>query len=127
MAGVIESEIGGVFVPVSNVEAARDWYFRLLDRPIIGEILFGHLCVIPMKSGPALVLDSKGFVGPHCSKPAFHFNTDDVEAAHRHALAVGAAHLSPVQDKVFFTLKDPDGNLLMVADVPPTPRFEGGN
>jgi catechol 2,3-dioxygenase-like lactoylglutathione lyase family enzyme len=122
MAGAIEREIGTVFVPVRDIEAARDWYRALLGHAPGGEILFGHLHVVPMQAGSGLVLDSKGFAGPHDRKPAFHFNTRDVAAAREHAIRLGAADVGPVTDGVFFTFKDPDGNLLMVADVPPAPR-----
>ncbi|MBP1882480.1 VOC family protein [Sinorhizobium mexicanum] len=124
MVSAIESEIGGVFIPVSNIEAARDWYCHLLGRPADGDIPFGHLYVIAMKGSTALVLDSKGFVGPHVGKPVFHFNADDLSAAHAHVSALDADNVSPITDGAFFTFNDPDGNLLMVANVPPAPRFE---
>jgi hypothetical protein len=54
----ITPRIGTVFVPVSDVEAARDWYCRLLGVPADGEILFGHLYVLPVE-GTGLVLDSR--------------------------------------------------------------------
>ncbi len=118
---MIENEIGAVFVPVRDVAAARDWYCKLLGLTP-GEVLFGHLYVVPMRDGSGLVLDSKNFAGPHTGKPIFHFNTRDVPAAHALCAALGVANLGPVTDGVFFTFADPDGNLLMVADVPPAPR-----
>ena len=120
----IDTEIGAVFVPVSDIAKARDWYRALLGLPAGGEILFGHLHVLPMRNGSGLVLDSKGFDGPQDRKPIFHFNSGQIEAAQVHAVAVGAQDVSAVTDGVFFTFKDPDGNLLMVADVPPAPRSE---
>ena len=122
MASAIDREIGTVFVPVRDIEAARDWYRALLGHGPGGEILFGHLHVVPMQAGSGLVLDSKGFAGPHDKKPAFHFNTSDIHAAHAQVVALGAPGVGEVTDGVFFTFKDPDGNLLMVADVPPAPR-----
>jgi catechol 2,3-dioxygenase-like lactoylglutathione lyase family enzyme len=50
--------IGTVFVPVRDVEAARDWYCGLLGVPADGEILFGHLYVLPVE-GAGLALDSR--------------------------------------------------------------------
>jgi catechol 2,3-dioxygenase-like lactoylglutathione lyase family enzyme len=120
MVGAIRNEIGAVFVPVSNIEAARDWYCRLLGVPL-PDIVFGHLCVIPMRDGSGLVLDSKGFAGPHRGKPIFHFNTDDLPAARSFAASLGVI-VGPIGDDPFFTFEDPDGNLLMVANVPPAPR-----
>ncbi len=118
----IDREIGAVFVPVSDIGRARDWYRTLLGLEPGGEILFGHLHVVPMRDGSGLVLDSKDYSGPHERKPAFHFNTRDIHAAREHALAVGAREVGEVTDGIFFTCKDPDGNLIMVADVPPAPR-----
>jgi catechol 2,3-dioxygenase-like lactoylglutathione lyase family enzyme len=122
MASAIGREIGTVFVPVRDIEAARDWYRKLLGLEPSGEILFGHLHIVPMQAGSGLALDSKGFAGPHDKKPVFHFNTTDIHAAHAQAVALGALDVGAVTDGVFFTFKDPDGNLLMVADVPPAPR-----
>jgi catechol 2,3-dioxygenase-like lactoylglutathione lyase family enzyme len=118
----VDREIGAVFVPVSNIERARDWYRAFLGLEPGGEILFGHLYVVPMREGSALVLDAQDFVGPHDRKPAFHFNTSDIQAAREHALSLGALEVGPVTDGIFFTFKDPDGNLLMVADVPPAEK-----
>lgn len=121
MTTPITTEIGTIFVPVSNIEAARDWYSDFLGLEK-GEVLFGHLYLVPMGAGSGLALDSKGYSGPHDRKPAFHFNTKDVAAAREHAVRLGANEVGPVTDEVFFTFKDPDGNLMMVADVPPAPR-----
>ena len=123
MASAIENEIGAVFVPVSDIVAARDWYCGLLGTTP-GEIAFGHLYVLPMRGGSGLVLDSKGFAGPHANKPIFHFNAKDMSAAREYAIAAGGEAVSEITDGIFFTLKDPDGNVLMVANVPPAPRSE---
>lgn len=117
----ILNQIGAVFVPVSNIASARDWYCRLLGLEPV-EVLFGHLAVLPVREGSGLVLDSKDFAGPHDRKPIFHFDTRDVQAARAQLDQLGADALGPITDGVFFTFKDPDGNLLMVADVPPAPR-----
>jgi catechol 2,3-dioxygenase-like lactoylglutathione lyase family enzyme len=119
------NQIGAVFVPVSDIESARDWYCRLLGLEPV-EILFGHLAVLPMREGSGLVLDGKDFAGPHDRQPLFHFDTRDLHAAHAQLEQLGAEALGPVTDGAFFTFKDPDGNLLMVADVPPAPRMEPG-
>ena len=115
---MIERHIGSVFLPVSDIEAARDWYCRLLGLPEGGPILFGHLFVVPMATDSGLVLDSKDFVGPHDRKPVFHFMTRDVPAAYAKMVEMGIELVSSVVDGIFFNFKDPDGNLLMVANVP---------
>ncbi len=41
MASPILNQIGTVFIPVSSIEKARDWYRDILGIPADGEILFG--------------------------------------------------------------------------------------
>jgi catechol 2,3-dioxygenase-like lactoylglutathione lyase family enzyme len=109
----IAAEIGTVFVPVSNIAEARDWYCTLLGVPADGEILFGHLYVLPMQ-GAGLVLDSKIFAPDAVFRvPAFHLNTEDIQAARAH-LAVHAAEVTEIRDGRWFNFKDPDGNVLMI-------------
>ncbi|WP_336623538.1 VOC family protein [Oceanobacillus profundus] len=58
MENPILKQIGTVFIPVSNIEKARDWYCDILGLKTDGEIQFGHLYVIPME-GTGIELDSK--------------------------------------------------------------------
>lgn len=114
MAHPVQNRIGTVFVPVSNIEKARDWYCRILGLPAGGEILFGHLYVVPME-GAGLVLDAKIFPRRgDSSYPLFHFNTSDVQAAYRFMQEQGVELLDEVQHDHFFNFKDPDGNVIMV-------------
>ena len=86
MTTPIKPRISGVFVPVRDIEKARDWYNRILGLEG-GEILFGHL-YCPVMDGPGLMLDAKAatsFDGkddfPTYRVPAFMFATDDINAA----------------------------------------------
>ncbi|MEV8041463.1 VOC family protein [Arthrobacter sp. NPDC080082] len=111
----VRAEIGAVFVPVSDIAAARDWYCGLLGVPADGEILFGHLYLLPM-TGAGLVLDSKIFSPDAVFRaPAFHLNTGDIDAAHRHLTGLGG-EVMDITDGRWFTFRDPDGNLLMVCE-----------
>lgn len=56
----ILNQIGTVFIPVRNIEEARNWYCDILGLAAEGEILFGHLFIVPM-NGTGIVLDSKIF------------------------------------------------------------------
>ena len=118
----IKREIGAVFLPVRDIEAARAWYCDLLGLEGLPEIEFGHICVIPMVDGSGFVLDSKGFVVPRTGTPAVHFNSDDLPSAFVYMRAKGITLVGEITDGIFFNFEDPDGNLLMVADVPPAPR-----
>jgi catechol 2,3-dioxygenase-like lactoylglutathione lyase family enzyme len=81
MANPIKREIGAVFLPVRDIEASRTWYCDLLGLAERPDILFGHICVIPMTDGSGFVLDSRGFVAPRNGTPTFHFVSDDLPAA----------------------------------------------
>ena len=61
----ILNQIGTVFIPVRNIEKARDWYCDILGLPADGEIQFGHLFVIPM-NGTGIVLDSRMYFEKVC-------------------------------------------------------------
>jgi catechol 2,3-dioxygenase-like lactoylglutathione lyase family enzyme len=118
----IKREIGAVFLPVRDIGASRAWYCDMLGLEELPEILLGHLCVIPMRDGSGFVLDSKNFVAPHNSKPVFHFNSDDLPSAFAYMQAKGVALVDEITGGIFFNFQDPDGNLLMVANVPPAPK-----
>jgi len=111
----ITAQIGTVFVPVSDVAKARDWYCSLLGVPADGDILFGHLYVLPM-NGAGLVLDSKIYSAEAVFRvPAFHLNTADIQAAHTHLQGTGS-EVTEIRDDQWFNFKDPDGNVLMICE-----------
>ncbi|NMO96568.1 VOC family protein [Paenibacillus lemnae] len=111
---IIMNQIGTVFIPVSDIERARDWYCEILGMPQGGEILFGHLYIVPME-GTSIVLDSKIFAEDHIFKtPAFHFNTKDIQQAYDFMKTKGVNIITEIEHEHWFNFKDPDGNLLMV-------------
>jgi catechol 2,3-dioxygenase-like lactoylglutathione lyase family enzyme len=110
----ILNEIGTVFIPVSSIHNARDWYCDILGLPADGEILFGHLYVLPMK-GAGLVLDSKIYSeNNQLNFPAFHFNTNHIQEAYQFMKSKNVELITEIQHNQWFNFKDPDGNLLMV-------------
>ncbi|MYL48133.1 VOC family protein [Halobacillus litoralis] len=114
MKSPIQNEVGAIFVPVKDIEKARDWYCDLLDVPAEEEFPGGHLYVLPMKHA-GVVLDSKIYSEEAVfGAPAFHFNTEDIEAAYTYMKEKGIDVVSEIQFGHFFNFKDPDGNLLMI-------------
>ncbi|MDX5475091.1 MAG: VOC family protein [Bacillaceae bacterium] len=110
----ILNQIGTVFIPVSNIEQARDWYCDILGLPTDGEILYGHLYVLPMV-GTGIVLDSKIYSEDTIFKiPPFHFNTSDIEQAYEYMKKKNADLTTEIEHNHWFIFKDPDGNHLMV-------------
>ncbi|WP_173918107.1 VOC family protein [Halobacillus sp. Marseille-Q1614] len=110
------NELGTVFIPVKDVEKARDWYCDLLGVPADGEVLHGHLYVLPMK-GTGIVLDSKIYAEEATFKvPAFHFNTKDIEGAYQFMKEKQMNLLTDVENGHWFKFTDLDGNVLMVCE-----------
>lgn len=115
MTSPILKQIGTVFVPVSDIKKARDWYSRLLGLASDGEIQFGHLFVIHMCNGTNLVLDSKIYSPETVLKaPIFHLNTENIEEAYRFMQENNVELLSEIQHNHFFNIKDCDGNVIMI-------------
>ncbi|MDF2662314.1 MAG: hypothetical protein K0Q94_5105 [Paenibacillus sp.] len=114
------NRIGSVFVPVQDIEKARDWYCRILNLPVDeAPIHFGHLCPLPMDA-PGLILDTMPMWGgkepggpPSFQTPAFMLLTDDIEAAYGYMHDQGAERVTEIMDGSWFAFRDPDGNLLM--------------
>lgn len=110
----ILNQIGTVFIPVSNIEEARNWYCDILGLPIDGEILFGHLYVLPM-NGTGIVLDSKIYSEDNIFKtPLFHLNTNNIEQAYEYVKGKNVELTTEIEHNHWFNFKDLDGNILMV-------------
>ncbi|MFC7679378.1 VOC family protein [Paenibacillus sp. GCM10028914] len=117
----IQNKIGSVFVPVKNIEHARDWYCQLLGIDSNEcEILNGHLCPLPMQ-GTGIILDTMPMWGgkepsgaPPIATPAFMLLTKDLEASLSYARAKGVSIMTVNEQDPWFVIKDPDGNALMV-------------
>ncbi|CDO03352.1 putative enzyme related to lactoylglutathione lyase [Oceanobacillus picturae] len=114
MTHPIQNQIGTVFIPVSNIEKARDWYSDVLGLKTVGEIQFGHLYVVPME-GAGIVLDSKIYSEDHIYKtPAFHLNTKDIKEAFQFMKKKGVNVTTEIEHDHYFNFQDPDGNMLMI-------------
>jgi catechol 2,3-dioxygenase-like lactoylglutathione lyase family enzyme len=116
----IKNQVGGVFIPVRNIEKARDWYCKILGVPSDGDILFGHLYLLPM-DGLAVILDQMPMWGgnelegpPTYKTPAFMFQTDDIHESYQFMQNNEVELVTEIQSEKWFVFKDPDGNLLMV-------------
>nr|WP_241158568.1 VOC family protein [Cohnella candidum] len=112
---------GSNFVPVRDIEKARDWYCRILGMPVeSAEIMNGHLCPLPMEE-PGIILDTMpGWGGkepdgpPTFQTPAFMLLTKDIEAAYRFMKEQDVELVTEIENGHWFVFRDPDGNLLMV-------------
>ncbi|MEH7349550.1 VOC family protein [Gottfriedia acidiceleris] len=110
----ILNQIGTIFIPVSNIEEARNWYCEILGLPVDGEILYDHLYIVPM-NGTGIVLDSKIYSKENIIKtPLFHFNTINIENAFEYMKSNNVELTTEIEHNHWFNFKDPDGNHLMV-------------
>lgn len=116
----IKNRIGGTFMPVRDIERARDWYCKILGISETPEIMGGHLCTLPMQ-GAGLILDLMPMWGgkdpsgpPTYQTPAFMFATDDIEGSYQFMKDYGVELVTGIENGHWFAFRDPDGNLLMV-------------
>lgn len=112
----ILSKAGAIFIPVSDIIKAREWYCSLLELESDFEIIAGHLCCIPLdNNGLHLVLDSKIYSeDSYYRNPAFHFNTNDIHKAYQFMKERNIELVTDIENGHWFNFKDPDGNALMI-------------
>jgi len=117
MNSPVKNVVDTVFIPVNEIEKAKEWYGKILG--IDGEIMHGHLCVLDMK-GTSVVLDemplwreSEDKINP-INIPFIQFATDDIYKSFQFMKDNGVELVTGIEHGHFFTIKDPDGNMLMV-------------
>jgi catechol 2,3-dioxygenase-like lactoylglutathione lyase family enzyme len=112
---------GAVFIPVRDIEKARDWYCRILGIPSSTvTIMNGHLCSLPV-DGSGIILDTMPMWGgnapggaPTFRTPAFMLLTEELNASYAFMKNHGAELVTDIQDDHWFVFRDPDGNMIMV-------------
>jgi len=111
----ISSRLQGVFIPVSDLIASRDWYCQLLNLRNDGEIYFGHIYVLPLSNGIDIILDSKIYRPEHVlNVPLLQIATDNIKHAWQFAKDNGMELVTEIENQQWFNLRDPDGNMLMI-------------
>lgn len=115
MANPVQNKVGCIFIPVSNLEKARDWYCNLLDLPADGDIIYGHLYILPMQGASNIVLDSKIYSPEKVIQvPFIQLVTADIEASYAYMKEHNVELLTNIENGHWFNIKDPDGNVLMI-------------
>ena len=118
MVSPINMRIGAVFVHVTDMQRAVDWYSGLLGVDRRGTSHEGLIYDVPMDGPTGLTLDghahARGEFQP--GGPLLMLHADDIDAAH--AFARDRAYdVGPVEDigtVSVFHLSDPDGNRLII-------------
>jgi predicted enzyme related to lactoylglutathione lyase len=116
----IQTRIGSVFVPVTDLARATRFYSMLLGLPIDPSIRHEHLYWFQLPNGTDIVLDSKINRGEGGAHPLFYLGASDIDGARAHLAEQGAELDGEMQrgEISAFRFKDPDGNLLMICDCP---------
>jgi catechol 2,3-dioxygenase-like lactoylglutathione lyase family enzyme len=116
----IQNKLGSVFIPVRDIEKARDWYCKLLGITVECEIMNGHLCPLAME-GPGVILDTMPMWGgkdpdgaPSIKTPAFMFMTNDIQASYEFVKENNVTVVTDIENGHWFVIKDPDDNMLMI-------------
>lgn len=117
MKSPIQNKVGMVFIPVSDMDAAIDWYSRLLGLPKGTAAHEGTIYDLPMEGETGVILDSTKPEIRNSSQPLLFLWTDDIEASYRFLQENDIPIVSEVEDigsVMTLTFTDPDDNLLMV-------------
>jgi predicted enzyme related to lactoylglutathione lyase len=116
MTSPIKNRVGCIFIPVSDMSRAIDWYSRLLGLPVEKTTHGGLIYDVPMSGDVGLILDGHKPV-TNSSQPLLFFWTSDIQSAYTFLLENGVQVERAMEDigsVTTLTFKDPDNNLLMV-------------
>ncbi|WP_099156691.1 VOC family protein [Virgibacillus ndiopensis] len=118
MKSPINNKVNTVFIPVRDIEKAKEWYSKMLDIED-GDVMFGHLFVADMQ-GAGMVLDTmpmwrdgNGDIAT-LNVPAIQFGTDDIHASYQFMKENNVELVTEIEYNQWFVFKDLDGNMLMV-------------
>jgi len=120
VAQPIRNCVGSVFLHVTDMERAIDWYSRLFGVPSGDTSHEGLIYEVPTDGDTGLILDGHAHAGgewtPPPTRPACMLAADDIHAAHQFALkhATDVSEIEDIGSVSVFQLADPDGNRLVV-------------
>jgi predicted enzyme related to lactoylglutathione lyase len=117
----IVNQINTVFVHVSNLKESVRWYSELLGQEYdlnevsdpVYNMKINHFTGLTLDAGPAGIRKQ---LKP-LDEPLFNFHTVDIDKAFSFVKEIGvelAEGIVRFGDFSFFTVKDPDGNVVMI-------------
>jgi len=112
----IENRIGSVFVPVSDMSRAVEWYSTVFGLPTDEASHEGTIYDVEMTGDVQLTLDANRPV-ENSSQPLCYFWTDDIDETETFLQSLEIPIVMGPEDVgsvTFLTIEDPDGNRLMV-------------
>lgn len=110
----LEKRIGSIFIPVSDMKRAVEWYSRVFDLPYNVDYMEGRLSTVYTLhfEGTEVLLDSNGGATPR-PQPMMFFKTDDIRQTLQFFKQTGIVIHKEVLENNIVIFEDPDGNRLM--------------
>lgn len=114
---MIDKQLDGVFIHVSNMPKSAAWYSRLLNVPEQEVSHDGMIYDLPINGSTQVILD--GYpkpVSPRGTGPRVMFSTSNIQRAHdlAHELSEDVTDVQDIGGSLVFYLEDPDGNLICI-------------
>ncbi|TLS50894.1 hypothetical protein FE782_17755 [Paenibacillus antri] len=117
----LENRVASVFIHVTDLRRAADWYSRLLGLPVLEERLNGGPVYWFDLGDTGLVLDSDAYHRQDPSwresmMPRIMFPAKDIDEAYRYVKERGTPFFEPERHgtMAYFNFADPEGNAQMV-------------
>jgi len=110
----LEKRVGSIFIHVSDMKRAVEWYSRVFDLSFNEDYMEGRLSTIYTLhfEGTEILLDSNNGATP-CPQPLMFFKTDDIQKTHQFLKKNGIVIHNEVLENNIIIFEDPDGNRLM--------------
>ncbi len=117
----ISNKINTIFVHVSDLKQSVKWYSQLLgqdydpatiEKPVYNIEITNHTG-LTLDAGPETVTKKQS----SCVYPLFNFHTENIDDSYAYIIELGyqiESEISCFDDFSFFTILDPDRNVIMI-------------
>lgn len=119
----IKNQMNGIFVHVSNLKNAAQWYCELLGMEVDLEKVESPVFNVPVAGSTSLTLDDHTF-DPHfkhqaSSNPIFNFYAPNIDEAYQYLKKRNYKIVRDIErhyEMAWFNIEDPDGNVIMICN-----------
>ncbi|AZN42622.1 VOC family protein [Paenibacillus albus] len=110
----LEKRVGSIFIHVSDMKRAVDWYCRMFDLPYNEDYLEGRLSTVYTLhfEGTEILLDSNNGAAPG-PQPLMFFKTDDIRQTLQFLKENEIVIHKEIIENNMVIFEDPDGNRMM--------------
>ena len=110
----LEKRVGSIFIHVSDMKRAVEWYSRVFDLPYNEDYMEGRLSTVYTLhfEGTEILLDSNNGAAP-APQPLMFFKTDDIRQTLQFLKESEIVIHNEILENHIVIFEDPDGNRLM--------------